>query len=390
MAPTFIDLYMDWFDKTTDASNQFAEASALMCLSAIAIGRRYIESTDNTHPNLFMLLVGDSTTPRKSTSVRRAQSVIEEVDNSRVGPTDYTSEALFKWMQQKDEVTKKSRTKVALFAEEFGADLARHQAYASTMQSDFCHLYDCQTINKVRVKSAPVFIDKPRVSLFGGCAYNMMERFLSPKDWMTGYLARFLYVSPIDKKDEIKMTPPARPDLKSAAVTELARIRHVLKLSPGGKVLTPAAVVYYESIVDKFKQLAKEDPANDGVFYTYAGRFGKSVEKLAMLYQCNTDPAGDVDVAAVTRAGIFAEKVCWPSFKEAYNRTAIQDFQSIYEAVVGLIKSKPGVRFSEIGNDPRFRGKKDLRTVMDHLIQMRMVRQVVTGTGEQALIYVNS
>jgi hypothetical protein len=385
--PTFIDLYKEWLDKTTDASNEFVEASALMCLSSIAIGRRYIESTDNTHPNLFLLVVGDSSTPRKSTVVSRAESVVKEVDEGRVGPTDYTSEALFKWMQMKDETTKKTRTKVALFAEEFGSDLARHEAYASTMQSDFCHLYDCKTINKVRVKSTPVFIDKPRVSLFGGCAYNMMERFLGPKDWMTGYLARFLYVAPINLKPEIKRTPPARPDLRAPAVTELMRIKHELKLHPGGRQLTPAAEQHYEVLVDQFKAFAQQDPATSGIFSTYAARFGKSLEKLSILYQCAIDPIGDIDLPAITLAGEFALNVCWPSFKQAYNRTAIQDFQSIHDAVVGLIKSSPGVLYKEIGRDPRFSGKRELRAVLEHLVALRQVREVVTGIGDRALIW---
>jgi hypothetical protein len=205
----FLKPWRDFFLAATDAPHEFCEAAGLMCLANVSIGRRELDVGRGTRPNLFMMLVGDSSVARKSTSVSFAKLMTEAVECDRVGPRDYTVEALLKWMSVKDPATNKGRNKVALFAEEFGSDLARMEAYASTMPTDFCALYDGDSFEKIRVGSAqPLVIDRPRVNLFAAAAYQMLSTYLKPKDWLNGYLMRFVYVAPGSARPKNYVTPP--------------------------------------------------------------------------------------------------------------------------------------------------------------------------------------
>lgn len=380
----FITPFRQWFDKTTDAAPEFSEAAALMCLSSIALGKRWLSATDNVHPNLFMLLVGESSIARKSTSVRRAQTIVEEVVPHRIGPSDYTMEALFRWMQGKDTETKKTRNKVVLFAKEYGSDLARMDAYNTTFQTDFCALYDGERIEKIRIKSSNVTIDKPRVSFFGASAYEMMQRYLGPRDWHSGYLMRFLYVAPLTKRPEFKQVPAPALTERAAAVTALRYVRDLLGNSSPDTYLTPQAAQMFDGLVDYIRTQLVPSSANE-IYTVYTARFTTNLLKLAVLYQLDEDPAADVGVDAMHRAANFAFGVCWPGFMAAYERTALQEFEPIYFAIVDMIKKQPGVTIREIGN--QFSGKREAYDAVELLVKMAQVKQIASLSGERAFVW---
>lgn len=380
----FIAPFRQFFAKAVDAPFEYGEAAALMTLSTVALGRRALDyGQDGIRPNLFLMLAGDSSVARKSTCVKFAKSLIQEVDDQRIGPRDYTVEGLLRWMQDKDPVTKKGRNKVTLFAEEFGGDLARMEAYAGTMAADFCALYDGESFTKVRAKSGTITIQDPRVSLFAACAYPMMQRHLKPRDWFTGYLMRFLFVAPnpTTMRPSTPYAPPfPHPEFR-ATVASLKILRDDLYSSRSTHAklqLDSQAAAYFAHVMSQLRPNA----TMSHITQTYLARFSVSLLKLALLYQIDLDPYSNVTPLAVQQAVQFALQVCWPSFEATYSKTAMGDFEGLFAAVYARLSSVNGAFIPRIDIAKEFFGNEGLERVVSYLKSNRLVAVANGPTGE--------
>ena len=380
----FIEQFRIWFAATTDSPMEFATLSALSALSGIALGRRWMATQDKQQANLFGMLVGPAGAARKGTALKRARELLKVVEPTRIGPTDYTSEALYDWMLSHKNEQGKNQQRVVLFATEFGSDLARMEAYAKTMKADFCSLFDCEPIDKVRRGGKPVNIPEPCVSFLAACAYPMMTASLKPSDWYNGYMMRFVYVAPINMRAEIPSTPLAQPVLEKNATIALQGIRDEIYQTPFGVQLSPEAEemliqsrTYHNYYVPKSSEILKD----------YAARFWGHVTKMAMLWQLDIDPSSRfVDREAMRLACEFAVNICWPSFNIAFEKTAAGDFRALATMVSTMIieSANKGIFRSTIAT--KFMGRRELTDVIMWLKANRLIRIV----GQQYMHAANS
>ncbi len=377
----FIAPFRQFFLKATDAPFEYGEAAALMTMASIAVGRRELDYGSGIRPNLFLMLAGDSSVARKSTSVGFAKRLLKDVDDQRVGPRDYTVEGLLKWMQEKDPATKKGRNKVTLFAEEFGADLARMEAYASTMATDFCALYDGESFEKVRAKSGTFRVERPRVNLFAACAYHMLKRYVRPRDWMNGFMMRFVFVAPNQLRQQYPIAPPFPHADYGQCLLALKVLRDDLKHSVGTHLklrLDQQAEQFFSHIMVQFQQFAR---ALGPVPQTYQARFGVNLLKLALLYQLDMDPFSHVTALAVQQATQFAMQVCWPSFTETYKQTAMGEFETLFYSVYQtLAETGP---MSRLDLARKFWGNETLDKVIGYMRSHGVAGTVKSNTGER-------
>jgi hypothetical protein len=381
----FIVPFLDFFRKATDAPMEFGEGAALMALSTIAIGRRWVDVGEGVQANLYMMIVGDSSVARKSTSVNYAKRMIHFVEPRRAAPNDYTMEGLMKWMgETPDGEPKGSKLKqncLCLFSDEFGSDLSRMTAYGPTMQADFCRLYDGQNITKIRVASPPLVVENPRVSMLAGAAYQMLQAHLMAKDWTNGFLMRFLYVAPGQMRPKFTLQPK-RPQLEwdiaqnglSAILTELnTPVQHGPPALPGlppqmrtwfGLGIDPAAQIQYESMNQWFDSIT---PTLSFIGQIYVERFKASVQKVALLYQIDEDSTLPIGLNAMQRALNFCGNVCWPSFKVAYEKTTSSEFGALAELVEQILRDNNGsVPVRVLAS--RFKNNRQLLKVMEYMV----------------------
>lgn len=377
----FIAPFRQFFLRATDAPFEYGEAAALMTLASITVGRRELDYGSGIRPNLFLMLAGDSSVARKSTSVSFAKKLLKEVDEHRVGPRDYTTEGLLKWMQDKDPTTQKTRNKVTLFAEEFGSDLARMEAYAGTMATDFCALYDGESFEKVRAKTGTFRVERPRVNLFAACAYPLLKRYVRPRDWMGGFFMRFLFVAPNHLRPTYPIAPPfPYPDYQYTLVA-LKALRDDLKASAATHAhlrLDPAAEQVFASIMVQLAQFAK---ALGPVPQTYLARFGTNLLKLALLYQVDMDPFSWVSALAVQQAVHFSMQVCWPSFSETYRQTALGEFETLFYSVYDSLRESGPIYRSELAR--KYWGNELLDRVVSYMKVHGVASAVKTPHGER-------
>lgn len=382
----FLSSFKTYFLNATDACTEYAEVAGLMSLCSIAMGRRTLDYGRGIKPNLFLMVSGPSTIGRKSTTVEIAQTMIKGVDIERVGPRDYTIEGLLKWMAEKDPQTGKSKNKVALFAPEFGSDLARADSYAGTFTTDMCALYDGESFQKVRAKSSTINVDNPSVMLFSACAYSMLQKYMKPKDWTNGFLMRFLFCAPNPQTVRPRWTlQPQDPGaLRQSAVTSLDILKRDLeatKLTPYRLMrLDPQAEVLYKQMVDMI------DTWNLGpTAQTYRGRFSINILKLAMLYQIDIDPNMSITALAMGQAVNLALYTLWPSFVQSYARTALDDFEGLFFNVLEFMAKRSGMLTPRVDLAQEFLANQRLDHVIDYMKKQGLLASQKTNTGGEGL-----
>jgi hypothetical protein len=334
----FMGWWRAFFLAATDAPAVYGEGAGLMALSTLALGHRWVNVGQGVRPNIYMLLTGDSSVARKSTSVRFARQAIEEIAPQLVGPRDYTMEGLYKWMREKNEATGKGRNKFCLFSEEFGSDLARSESYGGTMREDFCSLYDGDDFTKVRAKSDNFTILKPRVNLLGGVAYPLLSRYCSKDDWFIGFFMRFLFVSPIHMREQNDLQPKFPRAAWDTAVAGLASLYDQWHEKPKGLGLTPHAQHLYSSFL---KTLSSNN--EDAVIPVYLARLGPNLLKLALLYQLDEDPDAEIGYAAMKNACDFTTYCLWPSFQKVYSVTVENEFDAAVNQFREMAQNVNGV-----------------------------------------------
>lgn len=383
----FLQQFESYFAHRTDAPPEFGHAGGLMALSTIALGRRWL--TTGIHPNVYFLLVGPSSRDRKSTSIGLAMRMVEHVLPDRIGPSDFTPEGLLFRMRKKAGV--KPRNKMIIALSEFGQHLATSQkSYGGGLGALMCQLYDGETIERARSGKKTLLVINPRLNMFGGCAYGMLEKYCAPVDWEGGFFARMCFIKAEDKPRPAYASIPvpiqAMEDACRAALTDL---NNELKANVGAMSLSAPALQLYESSVHNIP-----DTSGDVAVVAQRERLLNAIPRFALLYQIDDNPAIQIQPAAMQKAIDFAMKA-WATFELTYKRcsgTLRSRFtQKIWKAISdegnsGLGRRDLARKFNANLDDLQVACKLLLDlgivkletiTVKDHLNQSRQVYKIL-------------
>lgn len=309
----FLVPYMQYVAQRTDAPAEFGHAAGLVCLSGVAMGRRWL--TSGLHPNLYTLLVGPSSRDRKSTSIGLAMDILEEVEPQRVGPNDFTSEGLVARMRT-TKTSDPEAARMVIPIPEFGTYLAAgKKSYMAGASTLLCQLYDGDTVSRARAKDT-LMVKHPRVSLIAGCAHGMLEKYVEGVDWEGGFFARMLFVLGKTKTHDFSRIPSRNEAARDVVRAALIDISNVLKAIPGPHVMTAEADQHYEEYIKSIP-----DHTGDQATVAQRERLLNTIPKLALLYQIDDNPSAPIGMQAVQAAIAFTQHA-WESFKYAYGLSA--------------------------------------------------------------------
>jgi hypothetical protein len=310
----FLAPYEAFVRKATDTPHEFGHAAGLTCLSTIALGRRHVPKGNKIKPNLYLMLTAGSSKARKSTNVQHVKKMIAAVEGDRLGPEDFTAEGLVFYMREKK--SGKSKSRLLLPIEEFGSILASTKSYSANLSPILCKLYDGEDYERVRSGKKPLRVAKPRLTIFGGVAYGMLEKFMDPTDWVTGFYARFLFVEP-------KTFPPPYPSSPAfpktefdQAKTELLALKMALAARTGPQQVDPQAEAVHAQYASTFP-----DDYGDPVIDAQRERYLNTLWKLALLYQLDEKESDPIGLVAMNKAIAFGQKT-WESFLNIYTNTS--------------------------------------------------------------------
>jgi len=183
---TFIDTYRSWASEATDAVVAFHDLSSTILLSAVISNSvRLDTSYGQMVPNLWGLVLGDSTLTRKTTAMKMAVDILNQIDPNVIVATDGSPEGLLTGLEQRPN-------KVSVFYKDEVSgffDSINRKDYLAGMPEILTALYDVPPIYTRLLRKSTIRIEQPAFSFLGEVS-RIVYMTISPKN--TSYQVFFL------------------------------------------------------------------------------------------------------------------------------------------------------------------------------------------------------
>lgn len=208
---TFVDEYMDWAKMIGDAAPQYHQAGAFILLSSLAAGPiRLPTSFGNVLPNLWFMILADTTLTRKSTAMDLAVELLSEVDSDAVMATDGSIEGLFGALQFRP-----GRPSIFLRDEFSGLlEAMTRKDYYAGMPETLTKLYDGKFQKRV-LRKETIEVKDPVLIFFAGGIRERILQLLQYEHVASGFLPRFIFIMAESDVDRLRpLGPPTATSLE--------------------------------------------------------------------------------------------------------------------------------------------------------------------------------
>lgn len=207
---TLIDDYKDWASSVTDAVPLYHELVGAITLSSLMSTTLRLQ-TKNTKivPNIWGMILGDSTLTRKTTAMELGLEFIMDINPSLMVATDASPEGLL------HELSLRPKMVSIFYRDEVSGlfDGMRRKEYMASLPEVFTKMYDVPKYIKRTLRKETFNISEPIFIMFCG---GIPERVFGHVDdeWFTsGFMARFLVVRGYAKAENVEPTgPPVQVD----------------------------------------------------------------------------------------------------------------------------------------------------------------------------------
>lgn len=320
---TWVERYIKWASGLGDAAPQYHVAGAFVALSCILSGNvRLPTSFGVMFPNVWFMILADTTLTRKSTSMDIAMDLISEVDEDILLATDGSLEGLFVGL-----TTRPGKPSVFLRDEFSGLlDQMGKRDYLAGMAEMLTKLYDGKVQKRV-LRRETLEVKDPRLIIYAGGIKSKTQEILTYEQVASGFLPRFLFITAESDITRVKpLGPPSARDntgrdIIKAELIEISqwyRRMDVMKVNgievPAGTKnwdarLTEDAWVRYNKLEGLLNRLGVQSTAPE-IYTPLYDRLGKSILKVAMLIAASRQrPDGDLQIEAsdIVHAAYYGE-----------------------------------------------------------------------------------
>jgi len=204
--PSFIERYVEWAKTVGDAAIQYHEAGAFTALSSLLAGSvKLLTRYGSIQPNLWFMILADTTLTRKSTAMDLAMDLVLEIDEDLLLATDGSVEGFMQAL-----ATRPGRVSLFLRDEFTGfMDQMNRKDYMSGMKEFLTKLYDGRTQKRL-LRKEEIVIRDPRLVLFAGGIKTKMQRLVDTEDIESGFMPRFVFITA--ESDPSKVRPLGPPE----------------------------------------------------------------------------------------------------------------------------------------------------------------------------------
>jgi putative DNA primase/helicase len=304
----FIMEYMSYATKMSDAYPDYHFALGVTILSIAAWRKFYVDlSIGKIHPNIWAILLGESTSCRKSTALKLGEDIVRNVFGFGLA-NDFSPESFVEMMA--------NHPRTYLFKDEFAGLLASmEKTYMSDLRDLFCTIYDCQAYHRQlrtsqRNKVNSFDIPAPYLTMAAATTLTSFKEHTQTLDMTSGWLLRYLYFCPDYPKESRPFREAAHKDhdLQQNLTLRLSHVRDNLKHTMWDSEkeaeyfaqmsLEPEALAYFQTWqLEKEKEVAiRKNKTENAIF----GRLTIYALKLAMLF---TLGRSDFEVQYLKREG---------------------------------------------------------------------------------------
>jgi hypothetical protein len=360
---TFIERYITWAKSLGDAAPQYHQAGAFTALSALLAGAVQLPTSFGVvKPNLWFMILADTTLTRKSTAMDIAMDLIMEVDDDIIMATDGSIEGLLTSLG-----TRPGRPSVFLRDEFSGLlEMITKRDYYAGMPELLTKLYDGKMQKRILRKES-IEVRDPCLLVFAGGIKNKITSLLSFEHVSSGFMPRFIFITA--ESDITRVRPLGPPtewiDNNRAVIREELQglydyyNRSVAMTVKGTSItyeekkkfnakLTQEAWERYNKMEDQMLQagIASERPE---IMTPVYDRLAKSMLKCAVLLAASRKKADPVVVEErdVVRAMVYGEN--WRMYvREVMDNVGKGQSERLFDNIVGLVERTPGVSRSVV------------------------------------------
>lgn len=360
---TFVEEYIEWGKTCTDAPAQYHEGGAFIILSSVLSGNIRIPTSAGTLiPNLWVMMLGDTTLSRKSTCMGLAMSLLSDIDPDCVLATDGSVEGIM------DGLSVRPRRSSIFLKDEFSGFLEKmvKRDFLGGIMEDFTQLYDGRDLKRM-LRSGPIAIREPVFILYGGGIKDRIYQWMTNDYISSGFVPRFIFISPPVDRTKLKaLGPPTQQNLSKRAelTSKLHRINahyspekdpsetddpNIIVLDKLWNVeLSPEAWEKYNSIANTMEQMAADSDISE-ILIPMMDRLSKSGLKAAALIAAAERMNDDIVVHKndIIHAFSYIERWIEYSFEVATNSGKSADERTL-DQVSKFIATNPGVSRGKI------------------------------------------
>jgi hypothetical protein len=393
--PTFIERYVEWAKTVGDAAWQYHQAGAFVILSSLLAGPVKLPTSFGTIvPNLWFMILADTTLTRKTTAMDLAIDLLVEVDSDIVLATDGSVEGLMTSLSMRP-----GRPSVFL-RDEFSGMLeqfAKRDYYAGMMET-LTKLYDGKYQKRV-LRRETLEIRDPVLILFAGGIRDRVLSNLTVEHVGTGFLPRFVFITAESDVTRLRpLGPPTdnsltgREDILSELRELYANYRTDTTIRANGDEFTlprntvaqlsEGAWLLYNKLEAKMLESALRSPLATLMTPTF-DRLSKTGLKAAVLLAAARKLGNTVVVTEedITRAFFYVEQ--WREYTlDVLANLGKSSMERVMERIYEVIRSQPGIPRAHVMRQFHLTSR-DAENHFTTLEQRGLIsRQRTKGTGE--------
>jgi hypothetical protein len=211
---TFVEEYMDWAKQIGDAAPQYHQAGAFVILASLLAGPVKLPTSFGLIiPNIWFMILADTTLTRKTTAMDLAMDIVTEIDSDAMMATDGSIEGLFAALQFRP-----GRPSVFL-RDEFSGLLEQmtKKDYYAGMAETLTKLYDGKYQKRI-LRRDIIEVKDPVLILFAGGIRERILQLLQYEHIASGFLPRFVFITAESDLSRIRpLGPPTDSTLEGRA-----------------------------------------------------------------------------------------------------------------------------------------------------------------------------
>jgi hypothetical protein len=391
-----VEDYVDWAKDATDAVPEFHELSAFILLSSlISANLELLTSYGPLYTNLWGLILGDSTLTRKTTAMRMATDLMQEIDDELLLASDGSAEGLLSGLE-----TRPNRVSLFYKDEVSGFfDSINRKDYLAGMPEVLTQLYDVPKVYPRRLRKDTIIVRNPFLIFFGGGIRDKVYSLIDDQYILSGFLPRFLVVSGESDLSRIRTTGPAPIELDERKLRLKHRVADVYEFYNQMTTITLAG----QSMTIPVKHSAK---LTDEAWKTYGEielhmvreaaqsavamlamptfeRLSRSLLKMGVLLAASRqqpeESIVEVTEGDILHAASYIQR--WGKYSvDLVLNAGKSSTQHTLDRVLDLVNREPGVWRSKIMRQFHFT-KRDAEEIVGTLIERGQIAAIKDGKG---------
>jgi hypothetical protein len=393
---TIIERYIEWAKSLGDAAPQYHQAGAFIALSSLLAGNVQLPTSFGTlKPNLWFMILADTTLTRKSTAMDIAMDLVMEIDPDAMMATDGSIEGLLTALS-----TRPGRPSVFLRDEFSGLlEMITKKDYYAGMPELLTKLYDGKMQKRILRKES-IDVRDPCLILFAGGIKNKITSLLSFEHVSSGFMPRFIFITAESDITRVKpLGPPTSwtDNNREAIFNELTDLAEHYKQTTTMVIqklniemetqkkwnaqLTPEAWYRYNELETQMLDAGIHSERPEIVTPVY-DRLSKSILKAAVLLAAarQKEEIISVEEKDIVRAAAYGEN--WRMFvREVMGSVGKGQAERQLDNIYNAICRRPGVSRSVLMQSYHL-SARDANQLFETLEQRSLISRTKQGRGE--------